>query len=84
MEKKQEESPFAGMSMEELVKKMIEHTKELYQNCGIEPVAEVGEQREVMLPMSDGVKLRTTILLPKFSCTKEGEERQEAVPVVLQ
>ena len=29
MEKKQEESPFAGMSMEELVKKMIEHTKEL-------------------------------------------------------
>ena len=45
MEKKQEESPFAGMSMEELVKKMIEHTKELYQNCGIEPVAEVGEQR---------------------------------------
>ncbi len=41
MEKKQEESPFAGMSMEELVKKMIEHTKELYQNCGIEPVAEV-------------------------------------------
>ena len=61
MEKKKEENQVAGMSIEEFVKKMIEHTKELYQTCGIEPITEVGEQREIMLPMSDGVKLRTKI-----------------------
>lgn len=77
-EKKDQGQPdWKNMTMEEIMAMMLKHLKEQYANCGIEPVTEVAEEQEIMLEMSDGVKLRTTIFLPK-------REAGELVPVVLE
>ena len=52
-------------TMEEMQQMMIERTRKLFAGCGVPAVNEIGEVTEFMLPMDDGVNLRTTIWKPE-------------------
>ncbi len=46
-------------SQEEMLKIMSQHIRGLYAVCSVPVIDEVGETGEFMMPMEDGVKLRT-------------------------
>lgn len=53
----------------------LQSLRDLYAQARQKPVTELGERRELMLPMSDGVRLRTVLYLPRGI---------EKAPVILQ
>ena len=51
-------------TMDEMLKQYLIYTQKLFDECPLPVTNEIGGVEEFMLPMDDGVRLRTTLWKP--------------------